>query len=55
MGANTTVDFTQFQGIEALTVKDYIEYHPDVLIVGGGICHAEDPAAAAKEIYMQLQ
>ena len=42
-------------GIHADTVKDYIEYHPDVLIVGGGICHAEDPAAAAKEIYMQLQ
>ena len=42
-------------GIHADTVKDYIEYRPDVLIVGGGICHAEDPAAAAKEIYMQLQ
>lgn len=42
-------------GIHADTVKDYIKYHPDVLIVGGGICHAEDPAAAAKEIYMQLQ
>ena len=42
-------------GIHADTVKAYIEYHPDVLIVGGGICHAEDPAAAAKEIYMQLQ
>ena len=25
------------------------------LIVGGGICHAEDPVAAAKEIYMQLK
>ena len=42
-------------GIHADTVKDYIEYRSDVLIVGGGICHAEDPAAAAKEIYMQLQ
>lgn len=42
-------------GIKADTVKDYAVYKPDVLIVGGGICHAEDPAAAAKEIYMQLK
>ena len=42
-------------GIHADTVKDYAVYKPDVLIVGGGICHAEDPVAAAKEIYMQLK
>ena len=42
-------------GIHADTVKDYAVFKPDVLIVGGGICHAEDPVAAAKEIYMQLK
>lgn len=42
-------------GIQADTVKDYAIYKPDVLIVGGGICHAEDPVAAAKAIYMQLR
>lgn len=42
-------------GIHADTVKDYAVYHPDVLIVGSGICHAEDPAEAAKEIYEQIR
>ena len=38
-------------GIKAETVPEYAAYAPEVLIVGSGICHAEDPAAAAKEIY----
>ena len=42
-------------GIHADTVKNYAVFKPDVLIVGGGICHAEDPVVAAKEIYMQLK
>ena len=37
-------------GIKAETVPEYAVYAPEVLIVGSGICHAEDPAAAAKEI-----
>lgn len=41
-------------GICADTVGSYAQYQPDVLIVGGGICHAENPAAAAKEIYEQM-
>lgn len=42
-------------GIHVDTVKDYAAYKPDVLIVGGGICRAEDPIVAAKKIYMQLK
>lgn len=41
-------------GIKADTVPQYAAYKPEVLIVGGGICHAENPAAAAKAIYEQL-
>ena len=37
-------------GIKAETVPEYAVYAPEVLIVGSGICHAEDPTAAAKEI-----
>lgn len=42
-------------GISADTAAQYIQYQPEVLIVGSGICHAEDPKAAAKAIYEQLQ
>lgn len=42
-------------GIKAETVCSYAAYGPEVMIVGGGICHAEDPVAAAKEIYTQLK
>lgn len=41
-------------GISADTVELYAAYRPEVLIVGGGICHAEIPAKAAKEIYEKL-
>lgn len=41
-------------GIGAESVSSYTEYEPDVLIVGGGICHAEEPEKAAKEIYEKL-
>jgi len=37
-------------GISAATVHEYLALSPDVLIVGGGICSAADPAAQAKEI-----
>lgn len=38
-------------GIKPSTIPDYAAHNPAVLIVGGGICHADDPAAAAREIY----
>lgn len=38
-------------GIKPSTIPAYAAYNPEVLIVGSGICHAEDPVAAAKEIY----
>ena len=41
-------------GIKPSTIPDYAAYRPEVMIVGGGICHAEDPVAAAKEIYEMI-
>lgn len=41
-------------GISADTVELYCAYAPDVLIVGGGICHAENPAEAARAIYEKM-
>lgn len=41
-------------GISADSVENYAQYRPDVLIVGGGICHAKDPKAAAKAIYEKI-
>ena len=38
-------------GISPATASDYMAYHPEILIVGGGICHANDPVAAAKKLY----
>lgn len=41
-------------GIDASTVQSYIRYNPEVLIVGGGICHMENPVLAAKELYKKI-
>lgn len=38
-------------GIKLTTVEEYKKLDPEVVIVGGGILHAEDPAAAAKALY----
>lgn len=37
-------------GITPATISSYLKYHPEVIIVGGGIIHASDPVAAAKEL-----
>ena len=41
-------------GIHADSLCQYLAYRPDIVIVGGGICRAEDPRAAAREIKRQL-
>ena len=38
-------------GINEKTLEDYKKLDPEVIIVGGGINHAEDQLAAAKAIY----
>lgn len=38
-------------GINAATIGDYLEYRPEIIIVGSGIIHAEDPQKAAELIY----
>lgn len=37
-------------GIRLDTLDDYLEYHPEILIVGGGIAHAENPAREARAL-----
>ncbi|GBG95442.1 3-hexulose-6-phosphate synthase [Ligilactobacillus salitolerans] len=37
-------------GINLSTVHEYLSLGADILIVGGGINHAQDPVAAAKEL-----
>lgn len=41
-------------GINQDTVGDYIKMGADIVIVGGGINHADDPVAAAKAIYERV-
>lgn len=41
-------------GINASTIKEYVKLCPDIIIVGSGITHAEDPVAAAKSIYEEI-
>ena len=38
-------------GINLNTIEAYKQLAPEVVIVGGGINHAADPAAAAKALY----
>lgn len=42
-------------GINAKTAHLYKEAGADIVVVGGGINHAEDPIKAAKEIYEAIQ
>ena len=37
-------------GISAKTIHSYLAHDPDIIIAGGSIAHAEDPAKAAKEL-----
>jgi 3-hexulose-6-phosphate synthase len=41
-------------GISSSSIKEYLPYSPEVLIVGGGICSATDPASEAKTIHSIL-
>ena len=41
-------------GINVNTVDEYKAMGADIVIVGGGINHAEDPVAAAKAIYEKV-
>ena len=42
-------------GINVNTVDDYMQYDPDVIIVGGGILSQEDPVTSARMIYDKLK
>lgn len=42
-------------GIRTETVRQYREAGADIIIVGGGICHSDDPVVAARSIYGQIQ
>lgn len=42
-------------GIHASTLKDYLNYEPEIIIVGSGIVHAADPLAASAELAAQIQ
>lgn len=41
-------------GISRDSVDDYIKMGADIIIVGGGINHADDPVGAAKAIYEKI-
>lgn len=42
-------------GIHVGNLPDYLALEPDVIIVGSGICHAQDPVAAARELHQMLR
>ena len=37
-------------GINVDTLEDYLEYEPEIVIVGGGITHSDDPAKEAEAL-----
>lgn len=41
-------------GISLKTVDSYLQHEPDIVIAGGSIAHAADPAAAAKELAQRI-
>lgn len=42
-------------GINLGTLADYMKYHPEVIIVGGGIVHAPDPVSSAEKLAKKIQ
>lgn len=42
-------------GINEETLHKYLEYNPDIVIVGGGILHSSFPAASAEQIASQIR
>jgi 3-hexulose-6-phosphate synthase len=42
-------------GINSKTINDYVALQPDIVIVGSGITHAEDPVKEAKFIYGKVK
>jgi 3-hexulose-6-phosphate synthase len=42
-------------GIHVGNLPDYLALEPDVIIVGSGICHAQDPVAAARKLHQMLR
>ena len=51
MQSQESLDVFRAGGINLKTIEEYKKLNPEVIIVGGGINHAEDPVAAAKAIY----
>lgn len=41
-------------GINAATIGDYLEYRPQIVIVGGGIIHAKAPEKEAEKLAAEL-
>jgi 3-hexulose-6-phosphate synthase len=42
-------------GINSDTIEEYTALNPDIIIVGGGICHAEDPCQASFIIHQAIR
>lgn len=42
-------------GINGKTLTEYLEYAPDIIIVGGGVFGVDDPVEAAKNLYEQIR
>ncbi len=42
-------------GVNAATLSQYLAHRPDIVVVGGAIVWAANPAAEAKNIYNQIQ
>lgn len=51
----TTAQVAVAGGINEKTVTEYLECKPDIVIVGGGIVHSADRAAAAKSIRESME
>ena len=47
----TAAEISVAGGISAETLPAYLEYKPEIVIVGSGITHAEDPRKVAEKIY----
>lgn len=42
-------------GISSAVIDDYLIYEPEIIIAGGGITHAENPMASARELAKRIK
>ena len=54
LAAKTNCEISVAGGVNVQNISEYVALGPDIIISGGGICHAADPVQSAKDLYQKI-